>query len=58
MNNDSSGFEIKSITDLPEYFEINLSNPDSGEINFYSDKFKSIGLNHSLKNCNGDSLFP
>ena len=58
MRSDSSGLDTIQELNLPEYYEINLANPDSGLISFLSGNNKSIPLFHSLKNCNGDSLFP
>jgi len=43
---------------LPEYYSIDLSNPDSGLISFVSGLYDSVWLNHALTDCSGDSLFP
>lgn len=60
LDDDSSGFDtiIFANTIAPEYYTIDLSSPDSGAINFISGDYQTIKLSHSLKGCNGDSLFP
>ena len=58
FNGDSSGLETASYTRLPEYYFINLSNPDSGKISFSSGNYDTIHLIHSLNNCDGGKFFP
>ena len=45
-------------TVAPEYCTINLSEPGSGLISFYSEDFADISLIHDLTSCEGDTLFP
>ena len=45
-------------TIAPEYCTINLSEPGSGLISFYSEEFSDISLIHNLTSCEGDTLFP
>ena len=45
-------------TIAPEYYTINLSEPGSGLISFYSEDFSDISLIHNLTSCEGDTLFP
>lgn len=42
---------------LPEYYSIDFANPDSGLIYFISGNYPTLVFQHTLKNCNGDSLF-
>jgi hypothetical protein len=58
FNEDSSGLETVSYGRLPEYYSINLSNPDSGRISFTSDDYDTIHLIHSLNDCDGEKFFP
>ena len=46
------------INELPDDYEINLSDPSSGIITFLSDINETISLSHSIENCNGENLFP
>ena len=46
------------INESPDDYEINLSDPYSGIITFTSGINESISLSHSVKKCNGESLFP
>ena len=45
-------------TIAPKYCTINLSEPGSGLISFYSEDFADISLIHNLTSCEGDALFP
>ena len=45
-------------TVAPEYCTIDLSEPNSGLISFYSEDFTDISLMHDLTSCEGDTLFP
>ena len=58
FNEDSSGLETVNYGRLPEYYSINLSNPDSGIISFSSGNYNTIHLVHSLNDCDGDKFFP
>tara|TARA_S200000501_G_scaffold353318_1_gene373012 strand:+ start:452 stop:1210 length:759 start_codon:yes stop_codon:yes gene_type:complete len=49
---------IYANTIAPEYCTINLSEPGSGLISFYSEDFADISLIHDLTSCEGDTLFP
>ena len=42
----------------PEYYEIVLSEPNSGIISFSSGTFDPINLSHNLTSCDGMLLFP
>ena len=42
----------------PEYYEIVLSDPNSGIISFSSGIFDPINLSHNLTSCDGMLLFP
>jgi len=58
--NDTSGFDTVTYanTIAPEYFTIDLSEPEGGTIIFDSGRYGSIYLEHTVKSCNGDNLFP
>lgn len=43
---------------LPEYYSIDLSNPDSGIISFASEIYDTIWLYHKVVDCDGNSFFP
>ena len=45
-------------TIAPEYWTIDLSEPGSGLISFYSEHFTDISLVHDLTSCEGKALFP
>ena len=42
---------------FPVYFDMNLKNPDEGEIEFSSPLFDNLSMQHSLKFCNGNDIF-
>jgi len=46
-----------TISESPELYEINFSNPVSGSISFTSGNESSIILEHSSLNCDGENLF-
>jgi hypothetical protein len=58
FNEDSSGLDTVNYGRLPEYYSINLSNPDSGTISFSSGDYDTIHLVHSLNHCDGEKFFP
>lgn len=60
MSSDSSNYDtiVFSNTIAPEYYFINLENPEEGKIIFNSEQFDDIDLYHSLKGCDGVDLFP
>ena len=58
FNEDSSGLNTVNYGRLPEYYSINLSNPDSGTISFSSGDYDTIHLVHSLNDCDGEKFFP
>jgi len=58
FNEDSSGLETVNYGRLPEYYSINLSNPDLGTISFSSGDYDTIHLVHSLNDCDGEKFFP
>ena len=45
-------------TIAPEYCTMDLSEPGSGLISFYSEDFTDISLVHDLTSCEGEALFP
>ena len=54
----TSSYDTVITEKLPEYYSINLSNPDSGFISFASGLYDSIWLYHKVVDCNGNSFFP
>ena len=47
-----------SNTISPEYYSINLENPEEGKISFTSGLYNDINLVHTLKSCTGIELLP
>ena len=45
-------------TIAPEYCTIDLSEPNSGLISFYSEDFTDISLVQVLTSCEGNTFFP
>ena len=58
LNTLNGEYDTITINKLPEYYSIDLSNPDSGLISFFSGLYDTVWLNHTLTDCGGDSLFP
>jgi hypothetical protein len=70
INNDSTIISIDTIvttntvidtystSNPPEYYEINLFNPEQGIISFISGNEPPITLEHSGENCNGEKILP
>tara|TARA_B110000196_G_C20975290_1_gene580715 strand:+ start:41 stop:790 length:750 start_codon:yes stop_codon:yes gene_type:complete len=58
LNTLDGSYDTITTNKLPEYYSIDLSNPDSGLITFFSDLYDSVWLKHTKTNCTGDSLFP
>ena len=60
LNINSLNGEVDTIqtTGIPEYYLLDMSKPDSGYISFLSGNYNSINFIHTLKSCDGDSLFP
>lgn len=58
LNTLNGEYDTITINKLPEYYSIDLSNPDSGLISFVSGLYDTVWLNHTLTDCGGDSLFP
>tara|TARA_Y100001970_G_C13939564_1_gene702439 strand:+ start:31 stop:777 length:747 start_codon:yes stop_codon:yes gene_type:complete len=56
--NENQEYEIVTENKLPEYYQIELINPDSGRIFFLSGSYESIYLNQSVKDCEGNLYFP
>jgi len=58
FNDDSTSLDAVNYGRLPEYYTINLSNPDSGTISFSSGDYNTIHLVHSINDCDGEKFFP
>ena len=58
LNSLTGEYDTVTTNGLPEYYTIELSEPDSGEIYFVSGKYNTFNLSHTVKDCDGTSYFP
>ncbi|MDP6755932.1 MAG: hypothetical protein QF769_07385 [Candidatus Marinimicrobia bacterium] len=56
--NNNQEYETITANKLPEYYQIELLDPDSGIIFFLSGKYESIELVQTVKDCDGIPYFP